>query len=156
MYQAFYAHVGRVYIWLSVRRGIDLLISKAINVCCLTEHNKTYSYLVTSILAFTCTLSCLGRDKWPPFPRQHFQMHCFNNDIWISVKISLKIFPRSIFNSIPTLIQIMAWRPSGTRHYLNQWWLDYGRLYPSLGSNVLIHRGRWRTYASVDRNTVGW
>ena len=42
---------------------------------------KTYSYLVTSILAFTCTLTCLGRDKWPPFPRQHFQMHCFNNNI---------------------------------------------------------------------------
>ena len=40
MYQAFYAHVGRVYIWLSVRRGIDLLISKAINVCCSTEHNQ--------------------------------------------------------------------------------------------------------------------
>ena len=32
----------------------------------------------------------------------------------------------------------MAWRDQATIHYLNQGWLDYRRIYVSLGLNELI------------------
>ena len=76
-------------------------------------------------------------------PRQngrHFADDIFkciflNENIWIPVKISLKFAPQGPINNIPALVQIMAWRrPS---HYLNQWWLDYRRIYAPLGINEL-------------------
>ena len=51
--------------------------------------------------------------KWPPFPRRHFQMHCFNENVCISIKISLKFVPKGPFDKIPALVQIMAWRRPG-------------------------------------------
>ena len=38
-----------------------------------------------------------------------------NENVWFSIKISLKIVPKSPMNNIPALIQIMAWRPSGDK-----------------------------------------
>ena len=36
-----------------------------------------------------------------------------NQNIWISIRISLKFVPRGPFNNIPALVQIMAWRRPG-------------------------------------------
>ena len=43
-----------------------------------------------------------------------------NENIFISIKISLKFIPNDLISSIPALVQIMAWRRPGTTHYLNQ------------------------------------
>ena len=77
-------------------------------------------------------------------PRQngrHFADDIFkwiflNENVWIASKISLKFVPQGPINNIPALVQIMAWRQA-TRHYLVQWWLDYRRIYASLGLNKL-------------------
>ena len=69
-------------------------------------------------------------------PRQngrHFPMHFFNEDVWISRKISLKFVPGVRINNIRPLVQIMAWRRPATSHYVNQWWLVYWRIYASYG-----------------------
>ena len=34
-------------------------------------------------------------------------------------------------------VQMMAWRRQATSHYRDQWWLDYRRIYASLGLNEL-------------------
>ena len=34
----------------------------------------------------------------------------FNENVWISIKISLKFVPKGPINNIPALVQIMAWR----------------------------------------------
>ena len=60
-----------------------------------------------------------------------------NENIIISIKISLKFSPKGPINNIPALVQIMDWRRPATSHYLNQWWLDYRRIYASLGLNEL-------------------
>ena len=39
----------------------------------------------------------------------------FNENVWISIKISLKFVPKGPINNIPTLVQIMAWRRSGDK-----------------------------------------
>ena len=33
-----------------------------------------------------------------------------NENVWISIKISLKFLPEGLINNIPALVQIMAWR----------------------------------------------
>ena len=50
-----------------------------------------------------------------------------DENIWISINISLKFMSKGPLNNIPALVQIMAWhRPrstdQATSHYLNQWW----------------------------------
>ena len=37
----------------------------------------------------------------------------FNENVWISIKISLKFVPKGPINNIPALVQIMAWCRSG-------------------------------------------
>ena len=39
--------------------------------------------------------------KWPTFRRRHIQMHFFNENIWISIKMSLDIVPKEQINNIP-------------------------------------------------------
>ena len=56
-------------------------------------------------------------------PRQngrHFADDIFkciflNEDVWISIKISLKFVPKGPINNIPALVQIMAWRRPGDK-----------------------------------------
>ena len=52
------------------------------------------------------------RDKWPPFLDDSFKCIFWNENVWISIKISLKIV--SIKN-IPALVQIIAWRRPGDK-----------------------------------------
>ena len=59
----------------------------------------------------------------PLRPRQngrHFADDIFkriflNENIWISLKISLKFVPKVPINNIPALVQIMAWRRPGAK-----------------------------------------
>ena len=39
----------------------------------------------------------------------------WNENVWISIKISLKFVPRGPINNIPALVQIMAWRRQGDK-----------------------------------------
>ena len=56
-------------------------------------------------------------------PRQnggHFTDDAFkrffqNENVWISIKISLKFVPKAPINNIPSLVQIMAWRRPGDK-----------------------------------------
>ena len=77
-------------------------------------------------------------------PRQncrHFSDDIFtyiflNENVWILIKISLKFVRKGPVNNIPALVQIMAWCRPGDKHYLNQWWLVYWRIYASLASSM--------------------
>ena len=62
-----------------------------------------------------------------------------NENIWISLKISLKFVPEVQINNIPALVQIMLGTDQATSHYVEQWWLVYWGIYASLGLNEL----RW-------------
>ena len=45
----------------------------------------------------------------------HFQMHLLNENVWISLKISLKFIPKVWVNNISSLVQIMAWCLPGNK-----------------------------------------
>ena len=44
-----------------------------------------------------------------------FKLIFLNENVWISIKISLKFVPQGSINNIPTLVQIMAWRRPGDK-----------------------------------------
>ena len=54
------------------------------------------------------------------------------------VTISLKFVPNGTMNNIPALVQIMLGADQATRHYLNQWWFVYWRIFVSLSLNELF------------------
>ena len=72
------------------------------------------------------------------FADDFFKCIFLNENVRISIKISLKFVPRVPIDNIQALVQIMAWRRQGASHYLNQWWLVYWRMYASLGLNELM------------------
>ena len=77
------------------------------------------------------------RQKGCYFPDDIFKCIFLLENIWISIKISLKFVPMCLINNIPALVQIMAWCGPATSCYLNQWWLDYRCIYALLGLNDL-------------------
>ena len=44
------------------------------------------------------------------FPDNIFKWIFLNENVWISINISMKFVPRGQINNIPTLVQVMAWR----------------------------------------------
>ena len=44
-----------------------------------------------------------------------FKWIFLNENVWISIKISLKFVPKGPINNIPALVQIMAWRRPGDK-----------------------------------------
>ena len=44
-----------------------------------------------------------------------FQDIFLNENVWISIKISLKFVPKGLINNIPALVQIMTWRRPGDK-----------------------------------------
>ena len=77
-----------------------------------------------------------GREKMAA--RQPFQTHFleWNCDVFF-IKISLIFVPKGSISSIPSLVQIMAWRRPGDKPLSEPIWLDYGRIYASFGFNEL-------------------
>ena len=82
------------------------------------------------------TLNTLrSRQNGCHFADGSFKCIFLNENVWISLKISLKFVPKVRFNNLPALVKIMAW--SRSRLYLSQRWLNYWRIYASLGLNEL-------------------
>ena len=80
-----------------------------------------------------------------------FKSKSANENIRISIAISLKFVPKGPFYNMPALVHIMDCTGQATSHYLNQWWLIYWHIYALLGFKEL------RNYQpDKDTNTVIW
>ena len=68
-----------------------------------------------------------------------FKRIFFNENVWISIKISLKFVPKGPINNIPALVQIMAWRRSGDKPLSDPMMVSLPThiIYASLGLNEL-------------------
>ena len=49
------------------------------------------------------------------FADGHFKCICLNENVWISIKISLNFVPKIQINNIPALVQIIFWHRPGHR-----------------------------------------
>ena len=66
--------------------------------------------------AMSMGLTHWGWEKWPPFFADDiFKCISFKENVWPSIKISLKFVPKGSVNNIPALVQIMAWRSFGAK-----------------------------------------
>ena len=66
-----------------------------------------------------------------------FKSILWNENVWISLNISLKFVRKVPISNIPTLVQIMAWRRPGDKPS-SEPMIVYWRIYASLGLNELI------------------
>ena len=69
--------------------------------------------LDTYLLAAYC-LTHLPLDKMPAILADYiFKCIFFNENVWISIKISLDFLPKGPIDNKPALVQVMAWRHPG-------------------------------------------
>ena len=85
------------------------------------------SWFILWWLYWFCVINTLRQRH---FADDTFKRIFLNQNVRIFIKNSLKFVPKDPMNNIPILVQI--------NHYLNQLWLDYRRIYASLGLNELI------------------
>ena len=57
----------------------------------------------------------LRRPNGRHFPDDIFKWIFLNENVWISINISLKFVPRGPINNIPLLVHVMAWRRPGDK-----------------------------------------
>ena len=56
-----------------------------------------------------------ARQNGRHFPDDIFKWIFLNENVWISIHISLKFVPRRPINNIPAMVQIMTWRRPGDK-----------------------------------------
>ena len=84
--------------------------------CTTAFENSQQLYLSGSIFIKNYQISALRpRQNSRHFPDDIFKWIFLNENVWISVNISLKFVPRGQINNIPTLVQVMAWRRPGDK-----------------------------------------
>ena len=111
------------------------------------------------------TLICSTRGRWVNTLRlrrngQHFANNIFrriffNENVWISIKISLKFVPKGSINNNPALVEIMAWRHLGDKP-LSQLMMVFQHIFTSLCLNKLMSNSalwRWRPCLKI---LVSW
>ena len=86
---------------------------------------KTYVFFCLFVLFCVCFLSFHNRwmlntlrprqNAWWSFRRRHFRFVLLNENVWISIKISLKFLPKGPINNIPAMVPIMTWRRPGNK-----------------------------------------
>ena len=90
---------------------------------------------------------CVTRPQWVNtlrltqncchFTDDGFKIIFFNENVWISLKISLNFVLKGQINNIPALVQIMTWRWPDAKPLSDQWLLIYWHIYASPGLNEL-------------------
>ena len=78
------------------------------------------------------------------FADDTFKRIFLNENVRISIKISLKFVPKGPINNNPALVQKMAWRRSGDKPLSEP--IVYWRIYASLGLNELR---TWKKFSSM-------
>ena len=85
---------------------------------------------------------------------QHFADDIFkrifsNENVWISIEISLKFVPKSPINNIPALVQIMAWRRWGDKPLSEP-------MMVSLPTHICVTRPQWVNGKSALLQVMAW
>ena len=108
--------------------------------------------LKTSV-TIVCWMTCLLMMTWDPllptqintlrprqngrhFPDDNFKCIFVNENVSISIKISLKFVPKGQINNIPALVQIMAWRRPGAKPLSEP-------MMVSLPTHICVARPEW-------------
>ena len=83
------------------------------------NHNKS---VFLGPPSYTCLNTLRPRQNGRHFPDNILKYIFLNENLWMSIQISLKFVPKGQIINIPALVQVMALRWPGAGHYLIQWW----------------------------------
>ena len=88
---------------------------------CYWLRPSSYTHISTQYMSGVIGLGTIGFNTLRPRRNEQkladdiFKCIFFNENVWLSIKISLKFVPKGPINNIPALVQIMAWRRSGDK-----------------------------------------
>ena len=83
------------------------------------------------------------------FPDDILKCIFLNENVWISLTISLRCVRKVRINNIPSLVQIMAWRRPGDKPLS-------GTMMVSLLTHICVTRPQWVNFYFIDITTVLW
>ena len=95
-----------VFIW-------DIINHPCAMGCNYPCHNLNRNSSLSKLLFLFNTLRL--RQNGHLFPDDIFKWIFLNENVWISLRVSLKFVPKVRINNIPALVQIMAWRRPGDK-----------------------------------------
>ena len=76
------------------------------------------------------------------FAGDAFKCIILNDNVWISIKSSLKFVPKGPINNIPSLVKIMAWRRPGDKPLSEP-------MMVSLLTHICVTRPEWRRHVYI-------
>ena len=91
---------------------------------------------MTSVFLVCMFNTLRSRQNGRHFADDIFKRIFFNENVWISIKISLKFVPKGPINNIPALVQIMAWRRPGDKPLSEP-------MTVSLPTHICVTRPQW-------------
>ena len=94
-------------------------------------HRPCHVHLI--VIAFN---TLRARQDGRHFPEDILKWIFLNENLWISLKISLKFVPKVQIDNIPALVQIMAWRCSGDKPLSEP-------MMVSLPTHICVTRPQW-------------
>ena len=94
------------------------------------------SKMLASLLRPQCVNTLRPRQDGRHFPDFIYKSISLNEKVLISIKISLKFFPRCPINNIQALVQIMAWRRPGDKPLSEP-------MMVSLPTQICVTRPQW-------------
>ena len=103
-------------------------------------HASKCSHTIFSAYASFRTLR--PRQNGLHFPDDIFKYIFWNENHWISIKISLKLVPKGQINNIPSLFEIMAWRRPGDKPLSEA-------MMVSLPTHICVTRPQWFKYIEI-------
>ena len=81
------------------------------------------------------------------FPDDIFNCIFLTENVWISIKISLKVVSKGPINNIPSLVQIMAWRRPGDKPLSEP-------MMVSLPTHICVTRPQWVNHVHIFVNLM--
>ena len=98
-----------------------------------------------------CLNTLRPRQNGRHLPDDIFKWIFLNENVWISIKISLKIVPKGPVNDIPALVQTMAWSRPGDKPLSEPMRVVYRRIYASLALNELTNGNPFHWFLCITR-----
>ena len=110
-----WTNTGILLIWPLGTNFIEILIG--IHTFSLTKMHLNVSVcrMATILSRPQCVNTLRPRQNVHRLADDTFKRIFLNENVWKSIKISLKFVPKGPINNIPALVQIMAWRRSGDK-----------------------------------------
>ena len=97
-----------------------LVVSKHYSMTSQRKSMKVKQLDLGSLILRTTQLNgdintLMPRQNGRRFADNTFKCNFLNENVWIPIKISLKLVPKGPIDNIPALVQIMAWRSPGDK-----------------------------------------